>query len=138
MQMAHLPRRFIAITFALAVTWLAVRSAGGGAQDADASSASKAFLEENSAAMKKMMADMDVKLTGDVDRDFVAMMAPHHQGAIDMAQTYLKYGKNEQLRRLAQEIIVTQQQEITVMQLAVGESAPAPATQSTSPSHHAH
>ena len=60
--------------------------------------------------MNKMMADMTIKPTGDVDRDFVAMMVPHHQGAIDMAQAVLRYGRNEQLRRLAQEIVVTQQQ----------------------------
>ena len=64
------------------------------------------FLAENDAAMSKMMADMTVSPTGDVDRDFVAMMVPHHQGAIDMAQAVLRYGSNEQLRRLAQEIIV--------------------------------
>ena len=43
------------------------------------------FLTENTAAMDKMMAGMDVRPTGDVDADFAAMMIPHHQGAIDMA-----------------------------------------------------
>jgi hypothetical protein len=52
------------------------------------------------------------------------MMVPHHQGAIDMAQAVLRYGHNEQLRRLAQEIVVTQQQEIAAMRLAVGEGLP--------------
>ena len=82
------------------------------------------FLSENDAAMNKMMANMTVKPTGDVDRDFVAMMVPHHQGAIDMAQAELRYGHNEQLRRLAQEIVVNQQQEIAVMRLAVGDQLP--------------
>ena len=82
------------------------------------------FLAENDAAMSRMMAGMAVKPTGDVDRDFVAMMVPHHQGAIDMAGAVLRYGHNEQLRRLAQEIIVTQQQEIAAMRLAVGEPLP--------------
>jgi Domain of unknown function (DUF305) len=82
------------------------------------------FLAENEAAMKKMMTDMAVKPTGDVDRDFVAMMVPHHQGAIDMAVAVLRYGRNPQIRRLAQEIIVTQQQEIAAMRLAVGEPLP--------------
>jgi hypothetical protein len=68
---------------------------------------------------------MEIKPSGDVDRDFVAMMAPHHQGAIDMAQAELRHGHNEQLRRLAQEIIVTQQQEIAAMRLALGDRAPA-------------
>ena len=83
-----------------------------------------AFLAENEAAMTKMMAAMHIEPTGDVDKDFVAMMAPHHQGAIDMAQAVLRYGRNEQIRRLAQEIIVTQQQEIAVMRMAVGEPLP--------------
>jgi uncharacterized protein (DUF305 family) len=92
------------------------------------------FLAENDAAMTRMMEGMAVKATGDVDRDFVAMMIPHHQGAIDMAVAVLRHGHNEQLRRLAQEIIVTQQQEIAAMRMAVGEplppSTPAP-TQAT-------
>ena len=67
--------------------------------------------------MKKMMKDIAVKPTGDIDVDFVAMMVPHHQGAIDMALAVLRYGRNPQIRRLAQEIIVTQQQEIAAMRL---------------------
>jgi uncharacterized protein (DUF305 family) len=86
--------------------------------------AEQPFLSENDAAMNRMMADMTIKPTGDVDRDFVAMMVPHHQGAVDMAQAVLRYGRNEQLRRIAQEIIVTQQQEISAMRLAVGEELP--------------
>jgi hypothetical protein len=71
-----------------------------------------AFLAENDVAMARMMTSMEVRPSGDIDRDFVLMMIPHHQGAIDMAKLLLRYGHNEQLRRLAQEIIVTQQQEI--------------------------
>ena len=98
-----------------------------------------AFLSENDAAMNKMMTAMAAKPTGDIDRDFVAIMAPHHQGAIDMAVIELRYGKNEQLRRIAQEIIVDQLQEIDAMNLAIGGkmavSAPAP-TQPTSSEVH--
>jgi hypothetical protein len=82
------------------------------------------FLAENDAAMTKMMAAMAIKPSGNVDQDFVAMMAPHHQGAIDMAQAELRYGHNPQLNRLAQEIIVTQQQEIAAMKLAIGLPLP--------------
>ena len=84
------------------------------------------FLAENDAAMKKMMSDMTVAPTGDVDADFVAMMVPHHQGAIDMAVAVLRHGRNPQIRRLAQEIIVTQQQEIAAMRLAIGQPLPPP------------
>ena len=52
------------------------------------------------------------------------MMVPHHQGAIEMAQAELRYGRNERLRRMAQEIIVTQQQEIAAMRLAIGQPMP--------------
>jgi uncharacterized protein (DUF305 family) len=79
-------------------------------------------LQENAAAMAKMMAAMAVQPSGDVDRDFVATMVPHHQGAIEMAQAELRYGHNEQLRRIAQEIIVDQTQEIAVMRLGVEAS----------------
>jgi hypothetical protein len=113
------------------VTTILSGSAASGAPAAETVD-EKPFLAENAAAMNKMMLDMDVKPTGDVDFDFVAMMAPHHQGAIDMARTVLKYGKNEQVKRLAQEIIVTQQQEIVVMRLAVGLPA-SPATPTTAP-----
>ena len=84
----------------------------------------KLFLAENAAAMDKMMDGMAPKPSGDVDQDFVAMMIPHHQGAIDMAQAELRHGHNEQLRRIAQEIIVEQQQEIQAMDLALGRPLP--------------
>jgi uncharacterized protein (DUF305 family) len=77
--------------------------------------------------MERMMTGMMVKPTGDVDVDFSAMMIPHHQGAIDMALAELRYGRNEQLRRIAQEIIVDQQQEIAAMRLALGQPLPASA-----------
>lgn len=82
------------------------------------------FKAENHAAMDRMMAAMMVQPTGDVDRDFAELMIPHHQGAIEMAQAELRYGKNEQLKRIAQEIIVDQQQEIAAMRLALGDALP--------------
>lgn len=91
------------------------------------------FLAENDAAMKKMMSGMAARPTGDVDGDFVAMMVPHHQGAIDMAVAVLRYGRNAQIRRLAQEIIVTQQQEIAAMRL-VGQPLPLSLPAPTQPS----
>ena len=91
------------------------------------------FLAENEAAMNTMMVAMTIKPSGDVDTDFVALMVPHHQGAIDMAQAELRYGHNEQLRRIAQEIIVTQQQEIAAMRLALGQPL-APSRSSSAPS----
>jgi uncharacterized protein (DUF305 family) len=91
---------------------------------ASGSPSEASFLGENRMAMDRMMAGMNVRPSGDVDRDFAAMMIPHHQGAIDMARAELRYGRNEPLRRLAQGIIVEQQQEIAAMRLAVAQSLP--------------
>jgi len=83
--------------------------------------------------MKKMMSDMTITPTGDVDSDFVEMMVPHHRGAIDMAVAVLRHGRNAQIKRLAQEIIATQQEEIAAMRLAVGQSLPASLPAPTQP-----
>lgn len=87
----------------------------GLAPAAGARSDEAAFLAENDAAMLKMHRDMHQPPSGNVDRDFAAMMIPHHQGAVDMAQAVLRYGRDPRMRRLAQEIIVEQQQEIAIM-----------------------
>jgi hypothetical protein len=58
---------------------------------------------------------------------------PHHQGAIEMAQAVLRYGHNEQVRRIAQEIIVDQLQEIAAMRLATGDPLPASIASPTQP-----
>ena len=75
-------------------------------------------------AVARMHAEMIVPFSGDADRDFARMMIPHHQGAIDMAIAELRYGKDKRLMRLAQGIIVEQQQEIAVMHLALGDPLP--------------
>jgi uncharacterized protein (DUF305 family) len=81
----------------------------------------KRFTIESDLALSKMSLGMTAERTGDVDRDFVAMMTPHHQGAIDIARAELKYGHNKELLRLARDIIVEQEHEMLVMLGAVGE-----------------
>jgi len=66
---------------------------------------------------KMRMAMGAIKPSGNNDVDFVRLMLPHHQAAIDMAKTQLLHGKDPQMRRLAQEIITDQQSEIDLMQL---------------------
>jgi uncharacterized protein (DUF305 family) len=111
-------RSLFQITITVASALVATLTVAGDSGEPD-------FLAENRAAMQTMMSAMDVAPSGDVDRDFVAMMIAHHQGAVDMARAELRYGHGEQLHRIAQEIIVTQQQEITAMRLAVGTTQPA-------------
>jgi hypothetical protein len=108
-----------AVAVAVLSAPIAVFAVGSGASTGEA-----AYLSENDTAMAKMMDEMSIKPKGDVDQDFVAMMVPHHQGAIDMAQAELHYGHNELLRRIAQEIVVEQQQEIIAMHLALGQPLP--------------
>ena len=73
---------------------------------------------ELDASMERMHHGMAaVARTGNPDEDFVRLMLPHHQGAIDMAKAELLYGKDPAMRRLAQEILTDQQLEIDVMNL---------------------
>jgi uncharacterized protein (DUF305 family) len=70
----------------------------------------------------------------DLDASFAAMMVPHHQGAVDMARLQLLYGKDPELRRLAQSIIAEQQIEIQQMNAWLRKHQAV--TTSTAPSHH--
>jgi len=84
------------------------------------------FYSEMSGANAHMHEAMEIAPEGNVDRDFIRMMIPHHQGAIDMALVLLKYGHDERLKRLAQSIIVEQAQEVAYMRTLLessGESA---------------
>ena len=80
------------------------------------------FYSQMMQAMERMDAGMmSEKPSGDPDHDFATMMIPHHQGAVDMAKVELIYGRDPVLRRLAEGIIVEQQQEIELMQRSLKE-----------------
>jgi uncharacterized protein (DUF305 family) len=71
-------------------------------------------------SMERMHAEMQkVHYSGNADADFASLMVPHHQGAVQMAEVELQFGSDPRLRRLAQEIIVTQQSEIDLMKNAI-------------------
>ncbi len=76
-----------------------------------AADSSKAFTDANDRMMQAMM----VKPTGAADRDFVAMMIPHHQGAVDMAKIELQFGNDPALKKMAEQIIASQESEIAFM-----------------------
>jgi uncharacterized protein (DUF305 family) len=74
------------------------------------------FMREMDRDMQKMMADMHRPgYTGNTDVDFLAMMIPHHQGAVDMARLLLIHGRDPLTRKLAEEIIASQTTEIAAM-----------------------
>ncbi len=81
--------------------------------DADSSGSTPAFKAADQKMMQKMQAPA---YTGDADKDFVAHMIPHHQGAIDMAEVELKYGKDPEMKKLARSIVKAQKEEIALMQ----------------------
>ena len=71
---------------------------------------------------KKMKDGMNAaKDTGNVDLDFVLEMIPHHEGGIEMAKAILKYGSNEEVKKIAQNIVTSQEAQIPVMQKLKGE-----------------
>jgi len=82
-----------------------------------ASASNAAYAQANA----KMHQDMAVPLTGDADVDFLAGMIPHHQGAVDMAEVVLKYGKDPKVKKLAQDIVAAQKKEIAIMQAWLAE-----------------
>jgi uncharacterized protein (DUF305 family) len=71
--------------------------------------------QANMAAMEKMQKDMPKQGTGNPDKDFVTMMMPHHQGAIDMAKVELQYGRDPALKKMASKIVKDQEKEISQM-----------------------
>jgi uncharacterized protein (DUF305 family) len=99
--MGHILKGVLAVTAVAAAISLAF------AQETDAS---KAYMT----AMHDSM-DMDMKMSGDPDVDFIKLMIPHHQGALDMAKIELKYGKDAEVKKKAEEIIKAQEEEIAWM-----------------------
>lgn len=83
-----------------------------GSTAGDLNPATQAFKEHGDQMMKNMSAP---PYTGDTDKDFVAHMIPHHQGAVSMAEVELKYGKDPAMKRLARNIIKAQNEEIAYM-----------------------
>jgi len=88
-----------------------------GAPPSDKLASGPGWPELNSSMDKMHAAMSSMEPSGNTDVDFARLMLPHHQAAIDMAQTQLLHGTDPQMRRLAQEIIVDQQSEVELMQL---------------------
>jgi len=91
-------------------------SAHGGA---DAGPSTKAFEDANA----RMHKDMAITYSGNADVDFARGMIPHHQGAIDMAKIELQYGKDPELKKLAEDIIKAQESEIAFLKAWLAKNA---------------
>jgi uncharacterized protein (DUF305 family) len=127
----------LATSLSVAVTAISILGTiliRGATHSSDAQSNIDANWSELIASMDKMHMAMEaVKRSGNADVDFVRLMVPHHQAAIDMAKTQLLYGKDAQMRRLAQEIITDQQLEIELMQRWLKQREPTSATENQTP-----
>lgn len=75
-------------------------------------------------AAERMHADMTMTLTGDADLDFAKGMIPHHRGAVDMARVELEYGRDAEMRRLASDVVRTQEKEISQMRTWIERRGP--------------
>lgn len=98
---------------------------GEGSTAAPEAGATAAMMQ----SMDRMHAEMnELRVSGDIDRDFVALMVPHHQSGVDMARVYLETGTDPELRRIAQQIITSQEAEIGHMRAEIGNEKPSDAT----------
>ena len=97
------------------------RSVGGEEEHLGIPSQPQSFDGLLAESIARMHSEMMVSTSGDPDRDFARMMIPHHAGAVEMAKAELIYGRNQVLRRLAESIVVEQNQEIEVMRRALAE-----------------
>jgi uncharacterized protein (DUF305 family) len=109
MKLAH-------IAFAIALTFAPLSaSAHEDMKDMKMGGAKTESSQAFDAVMEKMHKDMSMEMTGEPDVDFATGMLPHHQGAVDMAKVELQYGKDPELRKLAEDIIKSQETEIAFM-----------------------
>ena len=92
------------------------------------------LMDQSEDIMNQGMAQ--APMLGNPDHDFASMMIPHHQGAVDMAKVELLYGKDPAMRRLAQEIIVSQGSEIAVMQMSLKQFAETHTDNTSTGNHH--
>jgi hypothetical protein len=118
---SNVPLGFVSLTENLMMVamalWMLAAALGAGVghtmSAAQAGHAMSPAAQAYMVGMERMSRDMNAPMSGDADRDFAAMMIPHHTGAIDMAKVELRYGKDPMLRRMAQDVVTTQEREIS-------------------------
>lgn len=125
------------VAVAAAAAMLYLRQPGRGPAAASSAPPSGPSAEMMGAMDRMHEAAAKTAMTGDIDRDFVALMVPHHKSAVEMARIYLNHGKDAELRRLAENVIASQEAEIRQMsgRGAASASGSAPAASGPHPGH---
>jgi uncharacterized protein (DUF305 family) len=106
-------RKLIAVAILAATPSLALAQESGTAAMDHGKMGSQALMESNNRMMKAMQ---DMQMTGEMDKDFATMMIDHHQGAVDMAKAQLEHGTDPAMRKMAEDIIASQEKEIALFQ----------------------
>jgi hypothetical protein len=116
----------LAIPLVILISSFALSQSSAAHRSGDAKTSDPGWPDLMANMEKMQIAMASVQPSGDGDVDFVKLMLPHHQAAIDMARTQLLHGRDPQMRRLAQEIITDQQSEIELMQLWLKQHSTSP------------
>jgi uncharacterized protein (DUF305 family) len=109
-------RRFIVLSIVFCALAIEAQQHGSDKPWSDRSLADSDWSELHASMERMHVATTAVERSGNSDVNFVRLMLPHHQAAIDMARTQLLHGADPEMRRLAQEIVTDQQSEIELMQ----------------------
>jgi uncharacterized protein (DUF305 family) len=109
-------RRFIILSIVFCALATEAQQHGSSKPSIDKSVAGSDWSDLNSSMERMHVAMASVDRSSNSDVNFVRLMLPHHEAAIEMARTQLMHGADPEMRRLAQEIITDQQSEVELMQ----------------------
>jgi uncharacterized protein (DUF305 family) len=99
----------LALAVALTVAPAMAQPSQGMQHDMPNTPASRAYMQSMETMNKAMMSQ---PMTGDADHDFASMMRSHHQAAVEMAKAEIQYGKNPEMKKMAEKVVADQSKEI--------------------------